>query len=94
MNNLTELFEACGGAFIGDGVIISDQLESIDIRLQVLPIGIEFREQPVITFRVLIPTHIMGAESGAIVYSEYDVDFEIPLHAIDVLPKRSEDEAS
>lgn len=85
MENLRDLYAACGGDIDNEFVTIPEEMGPIDIVVRVVPTEIEFLYDPVVTLRVLLPSILGGVnDSGGITVFDQEVSFELPLKAIEL----------
>lgn len=87
MKNFNELFDACNMRIEDDGSLTDP--EPIKIVLSVAPRSIDFVTGKV-DFMVLIDPSLESREEGSVTYTEYDVDLEIPLIAVNLAPDAAE----
>lgn len=87
MNDLKELFVACGGEISGsdttDFVSIPREMIPINIVLKVIPTGIDLRSG-VVALHVLLSDKLEATEHGQILQYTYDIDLNLPIEAIEL----------
>lgn len=85
MKDLVELFAACAGDSEAESVSFPAEFRPIDIVLKVVPTAIDL-ETGMVTLHALLRDRL-DADSHSIRHFEYDVNFELPIEAIELAPK-------